>query len=55
MVGANILGQAIRCFILNSQSITIIMFVQPLLLGRLTTKLIKMSFVTALVENGGLW
>jgi len=38
------LGQAIKCFILDSWSITTIMFMQPLLLGRLTTKLIKMSF-----------
>jgi len=38
------LGQAIRCFILGSWSITTIIFIQPLLLGRLTTKLIKMSF-----------
>ena len=38
------LGQAIRCFILDSRSITTIMFVQPLLLGRLITKLIKMFF-----------
>ena len=44
MVGTDILGQAIRCFILDSQSITTIMFIQPLLLGRLIIKLIKMFF-----------
>jgi len=38
------LGQAIKCLILNSRSITTIMFVQPLLLGRLIIKLIKMFF-----------
>jgi len=38
------LGQAIKCFILDSWSITTIMFIQPLLIGRSTTKLIKMSF-----------
>jgi len=43
-VGVNILGQAIKCLILNSQSITTIIFVQPLLMGSSTTKLIKMSF-----------
>jgi len=44
MVGVNILGQAIKCLILNSRSITTIMFIQPLLIGSSTTKLIKMSF-----------
>ena len=44
MVGVNILGQAIKCLILNSQSITTIIFTQPLLMGRLITKLIKISF-----------
>jgi len=44
MVGVNILGQAIKCLILNSLSITTIIFAQPLLLGRSTTKSIKMSF-----------
>ena len=44
MVGINILGQAIKCLILNSQSITTIIFIQPLLMERLTIKLIKISF-----------
>jgi len=44
MVGINILGQAIKCLILDSWSITTIMFIQPLLIGRLITKLIKISF-----------
>jgi len=44
MAGANILGQAIKCFILNSRSITTIIFIYPLLIGSLITKLIKMSF-----------
>jgi len=44
MAGINILGQAIKCLILDSRSITIIIFVQPLLIGSLTTKLIKISF-----------
>ena len=44
IVGINILGQAIRCPILDSQSITTIIFIQPLLIRRLTTKLIKISF-----------
>ena len=43
-VGVNILGQAIKCLILDSRSITTIMFVQPLLTGRLTTKSINISF-----------
>jgi len=38
------LGQAIRCLILNSRSMTIIIFIQPLLTGRLIMKLIKISF-----------
>jgi len=44
MVGINILGQAIKCLILNSWSITTIIFVQLLFIGRLTIKLIKISF-----------
>jgi len=44
MAGINILGQAIKCFILNSRSITIIIFMQLLLIRSLTTKLIKISF-----------
>jgi len=44
MVGVNILGQAIKCLILDSWSITTIMFIQPLLMGSLTTKLIEISF-----------
>ena len=44
MVGVNILGQAIKCLILDSQSITTIIFTQPLLIGRLIIKLIKISF-----------
>ena len=43
MVGVNILEQAIRCLILNSQSITTMMFIQPLLTGRLIIKLIERS------------
>ena len=43
-VGVDILGQVIRCLILDSQSITIIMFVQPLLTGKLIIKSIKISF-----------
>ena len=41
MVGVNILGQAIKCLILDSWSITTIIFIQLLLIGRLITKLIK--------------
>jgi len=44
MAGADILGQAIKCFILDSRSITTIMFIHPLLTGSSITKLIKMSF-----------
>ena len=44
IVGINILGQAIKYLILDSQSITTIIFIQPLLIGRLITKLIKISF-----------
>ena len=40
----DILGQVIRCLILNSWSIITIMFIQPLLTERLIIKLIKMSF-----------
>jgi len=42
--GIDILGQAIKCLILDSWSITTIMFIQPLLTGSLTIKLIKISF-----------
>ena len=44
MAGVNILGQAIRYLILNSQFITTIIFIQLLLTGRLTIKLIKICF-----------
>jgi hypothetical protein len=44
MVGVNILGQAIKYLILDSLSITTIIFMQPLLLGRSIIKLIKISF-----------
>jgi len=44
MVDANILGQAIKYFILDSRSITTIIFIQPLLTGSLIIKLIKISF-----------
>ena len=44
IAGVNILGQAIRCLILDSQFITTIIFIQPLLTGRLIIKLIEMSF-----------
>ena len=44
IISVDILGQVIRCLILNSQFITTIMFIQPLLTGRLIIKLIKMSF-----------
>jgi len=44
MAGVNILGQAIKCLILDSWFITTIMFIQPLLMGSLITKLIKISF-----------
>ena len=44
MANINILKQAIRRFILNSWFITTIIFIQPLLTGRLITKLIKISF-----------
>ena len=44
IAGINILGQAIRCLILDSWSITTMMFIQPLLTGRLIIKLIEMSF-----------
>jgi len=37
-------GQAIKCLILDSWSITTIIFMQPLLIGRLIIKLIKTSF-----------
>ena len=44
MAGANILGQAIKCFILDSWSITTIIFIYPLLAGSLIIKLIEISF-----------
>ena len=44
MAGADISEQVIRCLILDSQSTTTMMFVQPLLAERLTTKLTEMSF-----------
>jgi len=43
-VGVNILGQAIKCLILDSRSTTTIIFMQPLLIGRLIIKLIKIFF-----------
>ena len=42
--GVDILGQAIRCLILDSWSITTIIFIQLLLTGKLIIKLIKISF-----------
>ena len=44
IVGVDILGQAIKYLILDSQSITTIIFSQPLLLGSLIIKSIKISF-----------
>jgi hypothetical protein len=44
MAGINILGQAIKCLILDNWSTTTIIFVQLLLIGRSTIKLIKISF-----------
>ena len=44
MASVNILGQAIKYLILNSRFTTIIIFIQPLLTGRLIIKLIKISF-----------
>ena len=44
MAGVDILGQAIKYLILDSWSITTIIFIQPLLMGRLIIKLIKISF-----------
>jgi len=44
MVGANISEQAIKCFILDNQSITTIMFIQPLFTRNSIIKSIKMSF-----------
>jgi hypothetical protein len=44
MVGINILGQAIKYLILDSWSITTIIFMYPLLIRRLIIKLIKISF-----------
>jgi hypothetical protein len=42
--GINISGQAIKCLILDSRFTTTIIFIYPLLIGRLTIKSIKMSF-----------
>ena len=44
MSSVDILGQAIKYLILDSWSITIIIFIQPLLTERLIIKLIKISF-----------
>ena len=44
IIGIDILGQAIRCLILDSWSTTTIIFIQPLLIGRLIIKLIKITF-----------
>ena len=44
IAGVDISGQAIRYLILDSWSITTIIFLQPLLLGSLIIKLIKISF-----------
>ena len=44
MAGTNILGQAIEYLILDSQSITTIIFLQLPLLGRLIITLIEISF-----------
>ena len=44
MASINISGQAIKCLILDSWFTTTIIFVQPLLMGRLIIKLIKISF-----------
>ena len=44
MAGVNISRQVIKYLILNSWFITIIIFIQPLLTGRLIIKLIKISF-----------
>ena len=44
MASVDILGQAIRYLILDSWSTTTIIFIQPLLMGRLIIKLIKISF-----------
>ena len=43
-VGVNILEQAIKYLILDSQSITTIIFIQPLLARRLIIKSTKISF-----------
>ena len=53
MAGVNILKQAIRCFILNSRSIITMIFIQPLLTGRLTIKLIKISFYSQSKAGSG--
>jgi len=37
-------GQAIKCFILDSRSITTIIFIQLLFIGSLIIKLIKIFF-----------
>jgi hypothetical protein len=44
IVGVNILEQVIKYFILDSRSITTMIFIQPLFIGRSTTKSIKISF-----------
>jgi hypothetical protein len=44
MAGVNISGQAIKYLILDNRSITTTIFIKPLLIGRLTIKLIKISF-----------
>jgi len=44
MAGADMSGQAIKYFILDSRFITTMMFMQSLLIGSLITKSIKMSF-----------
>ena len=44
MAGVDILRQAIRYLILDNQSMTIIIFSQPLLLGSPMIKLIEISF-----------
>ena len=53
MVGVNILGQAIKCLILDSWFITTITFIQPLPPGSLIIKLIKISFYLWSGTGGG--
>ena len=50
MLGINILGQTIKYFILDSWFITTIIFIQPLFIGRLTIKLIKLIFIFGLEQ-----